>query len=215
MKNFLLLITLLLCFSSIAQQYEFDFISHYKSNENGFSRETISYSNSKNPNYFLGVYDNNNKRYAILYDLKTQLKHRFDVISINEKAEVMFQFNYLYSDDLKNKRVYTFDIYDFTTVENDSTGKTVQLNFYANKKRKSKIRSLEIKMIKSNANHFPNFRFSTIHPMEHEIKMDINENYIVTESYQINKKAKTPVAKLIEYKETDIKLQINKVKIIK
>ncbi len=199
MKNIILL--LLIFYSSVvfSQKYTFNFATHYEFYSAKKKYETVSYSNTDNPNLFLYFYNTDGKRTAKLVDTEQMQNHFFSVIRQTTQDGEILHFEYIRSEKKEENKFHKENpiYYDFKTIKTDSISKTVVMQFYTNQKRKKVNHSIELKIVPADANYFPNYRIATFHGLSDRIELDYKENGLVVEAYNLTKKKKKEQAKLI------------------
>ena len=209
MKKYLLLIVILISSINIyAQNYTFNLLTNYKS-ENGFYQEKAVFSNKENNSYFLIIREFENQKTAYLRDLNSFNTHQFKVIEPTTNGkDTTTQFEYVTSYKIK-KRDDIPTTHDFKIVQRDSLLKTVKITTYRNKNRKKIINTAEFKIKDSPYNLFPVFRYSCLHPYEESNDFNFNENGMV-ESYK-GFDGKEPIFIYLDYfmniKEFELKIK--------
>lgn len=73
-----------------AQKYEFDLLTKYSIKSRSNEKETVIYSNSKNPNYVLYIFKKSSKKEGKLYDIDKKKLHIYDVIETNDNGQIYF-----------------------------------------------------------------------------------------------------------------------------
>ena len=149
---------------------------------------------------------------ASVYDLENLKVHRFKVIQKKEGEVFKNYFKYESSNSFKLNQIHLFEkcVYDFKTIKTDSINKqkTVLLTIYPNAKKKNAYRTYEMIIAENEANHFPNFRAASIHPMEFYNHFDINETGLVIESKEITKNGRKDHAKLMHSEAIQFELTV-------
>ena len=214
MKKIYYLLLILISTSAFSQKFEFDFVTYYDVNFINQSTQRITYSNSNNPNHFMKISEIEHQQIASVYDLENLKEHRFKVTQKQEGENFKNYFEYERSKSFKLNQIHLFEkyVYDFKTIKTDTLNrqKTVLLTIYPNSKKKNAYRTYELIIAEQEANHFPNFRAASIHPMEFYTHFDTNENGLVIESKEITKEGKKHHAKLIHSEAIQFELTVNK-----
>ncbi|MDD2987161.1 hypothetical protein [Flavobacterium sp.] len=208
MKKYFCLILFLLTTITFSQKFEFDFVTEYVTTLPDNDRTTTTYSNSKNSNHLFLIYQNGNKRSGFLYDLEYKKIHEFKVTSSKENGKIMYAFKYKKSSKIKSSYFENSknDKYEFTELENNSVFKTVLLKVTRDFNGQINTYLTEIKIQKSEANYFPNFRVAALHPWEKIKELDIFENGLVVESVQIRNGERVYPSKLVHSEEVELEL---------
>lgn len=210
MKNITLL--QLIFYSSVvfSQKYTFNFATHYEFYFANKKQETVSYSNTENPNLFLYFYDTDGKRTAKLVDAEQMQNHFFSVISQKTTDSVVIHFKYLNSEKKEFSKFYKhYPIYyDFKTTKTDSLSKTVVVQFYNNEKKKKVNLRLELIIKEADANYFRNYRIATLHGLSERKELDYTENGLVVEAFNLTKKKKKKQAKLLYSEKIQFELVV-------
>lgn len=207
MKKIILLFLLLIPLLSFSQQYSFNILTKYKS-ENSFSKESVVYSNKENDSYFLKLDKNNEKNQtkAFLIDLNNSKKHSFKVIeSKNDSNEFFFKFVYLKSQDYFIHEPLKGHYYKYEIVKKDSLSKTVKMSLM--NKRGKAISTSELEFKNYPFNLFPVFRYSCLHPFEYSKNINFNGTGIV-KSYKTFDKKKVIHIYLDYFKEVSLLLNV-------
>lgn len=210
MKNIILL--LLIFYSSVvfSQKYTFNFATHYEFYFAKKKYETVSYSNTDNPNIFLYFYNTDGKRTAKLEDTEQMQNHFFSVSrQVTTNGEVL-HFKYINSEKKEENKLFKQypTYYDFKTTKRDSLYKTVVLQFYTNEKKKKVNLRLELKIKEADANYFPNYRIATLHGASERKELNYTENGLVVEAFDLTKKKKKEQAKLIYSEKIQFELVV-------
>lgn len=207
MKKAILIIILLSPLFGSAQEYNFNLLTKYVS-ANGFSKESIVYSNMTNDSYFLKLFKHKKKYKAFIVDLKTLKQHYFKVTeSFNDKNEVFFQFDYRNTQSFTipyNARNFSFD---FKKKKTDSTFAIVEMTTL--KYKTEIIGKANLKIKKHPSNLFPLFRFSNLHPFEYNSMMTYPETGLVEKYTRVYEKD-TITIKLDFYKDVNFQLKAKK-----
>jgi len=144
---------------------------------------------------------------AYVVDLKALKEHVFTVSeSIIEKGLKNIKFTYLKTVKHKFARTTARGIYfDFISMSNNDSVETVNLNSYKNKSKTKLSNILELKIIKSEVNLFPLFRFICLHPFEYITEINYNGAGLVTNCVNKNGE-KTHVLKA--FREVNFELTV-------
>lgn len=211
MKNVIFLLFIFYSSVVFSQRFTFDFATHYEYYFNKVKYETVSYSNTDNPNLFLYFYTDEGQRTAKLVDIEHMQNHFFNVKrEITKEGEVLL-FDYINSEKKVESKFYKKEpiYYDFKTIKTDSLSKTVLLQLYTNQKRKKVHYSLELKVVPADANYFPNFRMATFHGLSERKELNYTENGLVVEAINSTKKKKKPHAKLLYSEKIQFELVVD------
>lgn len=102
MKNLVFLFVLNIGFLS-AQTYDFDYLISYSIDSLPSCKgESVMYVSTKNDNYYLSLKKSQNVVTAALLDYQSKKAHSFKVKEINQKGEVLFDFQYKYTIDIRH-----------------------------------------------------------------------------------------------------------------
>ncbi len=206
MKKSILIVVILFCQNVFCQSFTFDRFIEYQDNS---GETSIFMINSKNESYYFFGGGFTNEITGSVFDLKDKVRHSYSVANIKNAVK----FEYLNSSIETENKVPCYDKYNVievtkTPIDSLTTNFTV-LKFKNSKKRKI-IQSSNIKAIKS---VIPVFSLIMKPFFGHFIycqKIDLPENYIPT-SVEIDyfNRIKTK-NELIQNKEVNVLLSLNK-----
>ncbi|MCF8319941.1 MAG: hypothetical protein K9I35_01895 [Flavobacterium sp.] len=190
------------------QKLNFDIMVEYTTTYENSNYDKSAYAMSSNDNYILKIVSYaDGQKIAYVADLKGLKSHEFSITeSIIENDLKNIKFTYIKTVKHKFARTMARGIYfDFVSESNNDGVETVKLNSYKNKAKTKLSNSLELKIIKSEVNLFPLFRFLCLHPFEYITELNYNGAGLVTNC--INKNGlKIHVLKAIE--EANLELTI-------
>ena len=190
------------------QKLHFDVMVEYTTTYENSNFDRSAYAMSSNDNYILQIINNpDGTQVAYVVDLKALKEHVFTVSeSIIEKGLKNIKFTYIKTVKHKFARTTARGIYfDFMSVSNSDGVETVNLNSYKNKAKTKLTNSLELKIIKSEVNLFPLFRFICLHPFEYITEINYNGAGLVTNCVNKNGE-KTHVLKA--FREVNFELTV-------
>jgi hypothetical protein len=182
------------------QKLHFDVMVEYTTTYENSNYDRSAFAMSSNDNYILQIINNpDGTQVAYVVDLKALKEHVFTVSeSIIEKGLKNIKFTYLKTVKHKFARTPARGIYfDFISMSNNDSVETVNLNSYKNKSKTKLSNILELKIIKSEVNLFPLFRFICLHPFEYITELNYNGAGLVTNCVNKNGE-KTHVLKAFE-----------------
>lgn len=163
-----------------AQKYEFDLLTKYSIKSRSNEKETVIYSNSKNPNYVLYIFKKSSKREGKLYDIDKKKLHIYDVIETNDNGQIYFQFKYTNSNDFNSgNRSKEYELKTKSISKIDSIYKEIKIELLHKSNKTKKMISFTLKTKKTDSNLFPVFRFSCMHPFEFDENINVLENILV------------------------------------
>lgn len=182
MKIFLLLF--ITSFTSLfGQKLKFDVMAKYFiSYKNGASFESSAYAIANDDTYIMQVLNQygGERQVAQVYNLKTLKMCEFKITSSkSENGELNYEFSYVRTSPFVKtlaKNVY----YDFQYISTDGNIETVKLFFYKNKSKTKIVNNYELKILKSEANFFPLFRFTSLHGPEFIKELNYANGGLVT-----------------------------------
>ncbi len=207
MKRFLLIF--LISFTSLfGQKLKFDVMAKYitSSEKPSFEKSRSAYAISTNDNYIMQILNEyNGHQVAQVYDLKSLKMHQFDVEESKSENGII-NYKFIYSNTRKFERTPVKDIYfDFQSVSIKDNVETVNLIFYKNKSKTKIVNVLELKILKSEVNLFPLFRYTCLHPSEFITELNYINGGLVTNCTTKNGSTKY-ILKAIE--ETNFEITI-------
>lgn len=206
-RKVLAAVLMIIATATHSQQYNFDLLTLYSTDTDGYKFDRLIYSNTKNTKLFLIVEGNPGSKDATLYDLGSRKMHHFDVLEPNHDQPI--QYNYVKS---ANFAPPLFDAHDFT-IENlkpDGQLKKVKITLYKSGKTKMIAGTQTLTMKKSSANFFQLYRVSGFHPYEFWEKLQLDGNYMVVKSTGKSYIGHDFSAELVLEKKVDLRLQIPK-----
>ncbi len=190
------------------QKLHFDVMVEYTTTYENSNYDRSAYAMSSNENYILKIVSSaDGQKVAYVSDLKGLKVHEFSITeSVIENDLKNIKFTYIKTVKHKFARTTARGIYfDFVSISNNDDVETVNLNSYKNKAKTKLTNSLELKIVKSEVNLFPLFRFLCLHPFEYIKELNYNGAGLVTNCVNKNG-AKTHVLKAIE--EANLELTI-------
>jgi hypothetical protein len=165
------------------QKLHFDVMVEYTTTYENSNYDRSAYAMSSNDNYILKIVSSpDGQKVAYVADLKALKSHEFSITeSIIENDLKNIKFTYIKTVKHKFARTTARGVYfDFMSVSNSDGVETVNLNSYKNKSKTKLTNSLELKIIKSEVNLFPLFRFICLHPFEYITELNYNGAGLVT-----------------------------------
>lgn len=203
-KILLILNIFLLSQSSVAQKVKFDTkITYQRSFLDKKYLETILVNTSAQ-NKILEIRKDFQSYYAFLYDLKTMLKHKFEIKVINNNAE----FVYAYSENIENSKDYYYN-YEFKMLSNDSLYNYGELCRFKSKNKRKNARVDELKIIKNEHDFFLAYYFINKHDGEHLRTFDFQIGGIVEKATYFNGEVIVNV-ELLEFESINVVITIPK-----
>ena len=115
-----------------SQKFEFDLLTKYVISAENYQRETAVYSNSTNKFFYL--YLNFDSKTAHLYDLKTNIRYKFEVLQSKVNQDVFFEFKYLVSKKITPNGHFANFESEYTIVKKDSIYSEIKPDIYRNSK---------------------------------------------------------------------------------
>ena len=189
-----------------SQDYKFNLLTKYISNQDGWERERIVYSNVDDPKFFLSLKKTDNENLAYLYDFKNNVVHHLHFIENIKNGETYFSFNYIKSEKLKPVTLTSNYRFKFETIKEDSLYKIIKMTGYSNKKMTRFAGISELKVKKHDKNLFPLYRFSYMHLFEDRMDIDLGENGIIESSKYVGERKFE--CRLAFYKKLDLVIKI-------
>ena len=190
------------------QKLHFDVMVEYTTTYENSNYDRSAYAMSSNDNYILKIVSSpDGQKVAYVADLKALKSHEFSITeSIIENDLKNIKFTYIKTVKHKFARTTARGVYfDFMSVSNSDGVETVNLNSYKNKSKTKLTNSLELKIIKSELNLFPLFRFICLHPFEYITELNYNGAGLVTNCVNKNGE-KTHVLKA--FREVNFELTV-------
>jgi len=181
MKRFFLILFLSSFCLVFGQKLKFDVMVQYSvSNENS-TFERSCYGISSNENYLMQIINQyDGQQVAKVYDLKSLKSHEFNITESKSENDIK-NYKFTYSKTHAFERRIAGNIYfDFQSVSIIENIETVKLSLYKNKSKTKIINSFELKIIKSEVNLFPLFRFTCLHPSEFITELSYAGSGLVT-----------------------------------
>ena len=208
MKKYFCLILFLFSAITFAQKFEFDFVREYVTKTPDYDKTTITYSNSKNPNYILMIHHKFPTKSGSLCDFENKKIHVFKVFSRNENGKMIYEFKYKKSRKVKQSYYdhHKYDTYKFDVIKKEGAFTTLLFTHFKDYNATITKYVTELKIKESDQNYFPNFRVAMLHPLELLNNVDRFENGLVVESVQIRNGERVYPTKLVH--SENIKLEL-------
>ena len=167
MKRFFLIIFLSSFSLVFGQKLKFDLMAQYSVSNDNSTFERSCYAISSNENFLMQIINRyDGQQVAKVYDLKSLKSHEFTIMELKSENDIK-NYKFTYSKTSAFERKIAGNIYfDFQSVSIIENIETVKLSIYKNKSKTKIINSFELKIIKSEINLFPLFRFNCLHPSE-------------------------------------------------
>lgn len=168
MKNLFLLIFLTSFTALFGQTLKFDVLAKYSISLNNSTFEISAYAISSNNNYIMRVLNQpgGQKKIAQVYDLKSLKKHNYNITELKSgTGEMSYKFTYSNTSSIVPTPVENA-YYDFQRVSVENDIETVKMFVYKTESKTKPINILELKILKSEVNFFPLFRFMCLHLSE-------------------------------------------------
>lgn len=215
MTRKLQLIIFFFCFSILveAQKYSFDFSTKYEFNAPNSkeikTREILNYFNTDDFSYYLRILNSKDDYSALLFDLKKNQTHKFDLIKEINNGETSYSFKYT------GTRIHphTSILFGRKRIEYQNLGPNkVGVKIFKNKKAKNPIQQFEFTLKKANKNLFPIARLVMMHSYENFAQINLSQNVIVEKASDIcvEKRCSCDFS-LLEYKNIDLEIELPKV----
>ncbi|WP_035677351.1 hypothetical protein [Flavobacterium limnosediminis] len=192
MKNTITIILLFGLTALFGQNLKFDVMVKYSISRNGSNSERSIYGISTNSNYIMQILNNHDgSQTAHVYDLKSKEKYEFNVIeekSNNKSGEFKFvhsntiSYSSYFPHPSQAKNVH----FNFEKVSAENDIETVKLTFYKNKSKTKPYENFELKILNSDLNLFPLFRFTCLHPTEFITELNYVKPGLVTSAISEN-----------------------------
>jgi hypothetical protein len=192
MSKFILIFLLIPFTTLFGQTLRFDLMVKYSISLNGFNFERSTFGISTNDNYMMQIFNNHDgSQTAKVFDLKSLKIYEYNVIeekSNIESGEIKFVYlNTIpfssYFPNISYERRINFDFEKLST-ENDI--ETLNLTFYKNKSKTKPKGNLELKVLNSELNLFPLFRFTCLHTLECINELNYHKPGLVTSAISGN-----------------------------
>jgi hypothetical protein len=192
MSKFILIFLLIPFTTLFGQTLRFDLMVKYSISLNGFNFERSTFGMSTNDNYMMQIFNNHDgSQTAKVFDLKSLKIYEYNVIeekSNIESGEIKFVYlNTIpfssYFPNISYERRINFDFEKLST-ENDI--ETLNLTFYKNKSKTKPKGNLELKVLNSELNLFPLFRFTCLHTLECINELNYHKPGLVTSAISGN-----------------------------
>jgi len=175
-------VAFLLSFSTVlSQKLHFDVLAKYSIQYKDDPFEISTYAISSNNNYFMRVLNNHDgHQTAEIYDIKGLIKHYYKIVdSKSESGEIITEFKYTGSRSvLRSQKEITH--FDFQSISTKDDMETVIMTLYNNKAKTKVENTMELKIIKSEVNFFPLFRFICLHGYSLESELNYPKAGLVT-----------------------------------
>lgn len=185
MRKFLIVFLLMPFAAVFSQTLKFDIMAKYSTIRKEHSYENSIYGISTNNNYFMRVLNNPiGGQTAQVFDLKSLKRHEYDIRETKQKdnsVEIKFVYLNTYSFDSSHfhSSVTSVD-YDFEKISEENEIEIVKLILYKNKSKKRITKNYELKILKSEFNLFPLFRFACFHPFQILTELNYDSSGLVT-----------------------------------
>ncbi len=167
MKRTLLLIILFYCFNGFSQNYRFFQVSNYlyklHYNNKNFEHDEVLYSNPDDASYYMNLARLSSGLRAVIQDFRSEKRYYFNVSESTVGDEVVLEFKFEKSDDIKN--YYIKSVYDYIPIAEDSlhnTGRITRTGKISGGK-KIKLECL-VTLEKTGQNLFPFFMLNDWDP---------------------------------------------------
>lgn len=192
MSKFILIFLLIPFTTLFGQTLRFDLMVKYSISLNGFNFERSTFGMSTNDNYMMQIFNNHDgSQTAKVFDLKSLKIYEYNLIeekSNIESGEIKFVYlNTIpfssYFPNISYERRINFDFEKLST-ENDI--ETLNLTFYKNKSKTKPKGNLELKVLNSELNLFPLFRFTCLHTLECINELNYHKPGLVTSAISGN-----------------------------
>lgn len=192
MSKFILIFLLIPFTTLFGQTLRFDLMVKYSISLNGFNFERSTFGISTNDNYMMQIFNNHDgSQTAKVFDLKSLKIYEYNLIeekSNIESGEIKFVYlNTIpfssYFPNISYERRINFDFEKLST-ENDI--ETLNLTFYKNKSKTKPKGNLELKVLNSELNLFPLFRFTCLHTLECINELNYHKPGLVTSAISGN-----------------------------
>jgi hypothetical protein len=193
------------------QILKFDVMVTYSIYRYDHYSEKSTYGVSKNNNYIMQVLNNHDgKQTAKVFDLKSLKIYNYNIVEEklnNESIEIKFvyantsSFSSYFPDPSSVKNLY----FNFEKISDENDIETVKLTFYKNKSKTKPRENFELKIINSELNLFPLFRFNCLHPLECVKELNYVKTGLVTSAISENGNTKYT---LKTFEETNLVLSL-------
>lgn len=190
---------------SCQKSYQFDkeiVYSYYKGNSNRFNSNQSIYINSNDSSYFLELFGSSENRFALLYDLKNNIRHYFDMSKTDSKKYNYYTFKYKNSQNIQTDQNIEKPNFEFVTTNNEN-----KLIIYKNDKKKKIIFEASYIEKESETNLFYVFRASVLEPYLLFAEIDPNKKIMIT-SAEIKKDVRTLHYELNSIVDNKLQLEI-------
>lgn len=183
----LFLLIFLTSFTAIfGQKLKFDVMAKYSVTSNNSTYERSAYIISSNDNYIMQVKNYDEQQVAQVYDLKSLKMHKFKITESKSENDVI-KYNFTYSNTTTFVRSpVKKNYFEFQSISIEGNTEIVNLIFYKNKSKTKAVNVLKLKILKSEVNFFPLFRFTCLHPSEFISELTYVNGGLVTESISEN-----------------------------
>lgn len=189
----IIIIFLLTSFTTLfGQTLKFDVMVTYSISQNGTLSERNTYGMSTNDNYIMRVLNNHDgSQSAHVYDLKSLKRYEFQLIEEKpNNGNTTHKFAHLntfaYNDYFPHSAAAKNAHFNFENVSVENNIETVKLIFYKNKSKTKTSRTFELKILNSELNLFPLFRFTCLHPWEFTTELNYEKPGLVTSAVSDN-----------------------------
>lgn len=172
MSKFIIIFLLIPFTTLFGQTLRFDVLVKYSISLNGNNSERSTYGISTNNNYIMEILNNHDgSQTAKVFDLKSLKIYEYNILEEKSNTESV-EFKFVYSNTRSFSSYFPHPSYvksiyfDFEKVSVENDIETVKLTFYKNKSKTKPKGNLELKILNSDLNLFPLFRFTCLHPSE-------------------------------------------------
>ncbi|MFV8333807.1 hypothetical protein [Flavobacterium sp. GSP14] len=179
-KQFLLLLLLSIT-SLFGQKLKFDVMAEYDILEEKSFFKKSAYKITDNDRYIMQVLNQyDGKQIAEVFDLISLKKHLFTIKETKTiSGLITYDFQYIKTRPFERspiKNIY----FDFIRISIEDNIERVELIFYRNKSKSKIAYVLDLKILKSEVNFFPLFRFVSLHPSEFITDLNYSNGGLVT-----------------------------------
>ena len=166
------------------------------------------YVSTKNDSYYLRLSKSQDVVTARLTDYQSKKIHYFAVKETKQKDEVLLDFQYDYTIDVRNSNFMRFLKNEYSLSQDslgvDSDLESVTMQVYKNSRRKKKEGRFSLDVKKSD-NLFSAFEFCCVHPHQF-LQNEKPKNWLVTKATETTKKGQLIDYKLKTLKEVSFQL---------
>jgi hypothetical protein len=174
-----------------AQKLIFDILIEYDILKNNVNYVRNGYAISNNSDYITQISkEYEGKLTARVYNLKKLKYYIFDIIEDKNFTDLQ-NCKFVLSSSTNMRTPTDKQHFNFIDISNSENQKSVQLNFYKSKTKTKLINSLELKIIESELNLFPLFRWICIHSLENYEVLTSDKPRLVISGFAVNGKKDT------------------------